>query len=420
MNVGPSLIALISLVTLASCGLFAIFGGTNGAPFVLIFTDDDVAVTNGTITLANGDSITLTLNASDPDGNSLTVQWYVDGTLRGSVTGSTFTFSESPSAQTQYVIEVTVSDGSLSTTATVTITVEGPPAAVSISPATASANSGDSVVLTATPSSSWPSTITYEWYVDDVLEVGETGSTFSFSRSPVSATTYVVKVIIDDGSNTAEDTSSITFVIGGVTLNVPTTTASYGETVYISTTVVGLTGTVSYSWYLDNVWQSFNEGWSDYYFTQYPFTTTTYDVKVEVTDGTITAEHTVTITVLDSAAGTVATPTITPDRSEDDVGNGEYNELVTIALATSTSGATICYTTNYTTPTTSSNLYDSIGGIPLTGNVDFYVRAFRTGWPDSNTVYPYYNVAVGTPVADILGGTILLLKLNDNVPVGTR
>ena len=69
------LIVLLPIVTLGSCGLIAIIGGVNGAPFVLVFSDGDVAVTNGgTLTIPNGASVTLTVRAQDPDGDFVTLQ----------------------------------------------------------------------------------------------------------------------------------------------------------------------------------------------------------------------------------------------------------------------------------------------------------------------------------------------------------
>lgn len=52
--------------------------------------------------------------------------------------------------------------------------------------------------------------VTIQWYVDDVPVVGETNSTFYFQKSPVSETTYLVKVVVTDSDNSVSFTVSIT------------------------------------------------------------------------------------------------------------------------------------------------------------------------------------------------------------------
>ena len=67
---------------------------------------------------------------------------------------------------------------------------------------------------------------------------------------------------------------------------------------------------------------------------------------------------TTTITVTISAAGIVGAPTFAPAA-------GTYTENQSVALSSSTDGATIYYTTDGTTPTTGSNVYS--GAISVTG-----------------------------------------------------
>jgi Chitobiase/beta-hexosaminidase C-terminal domain/Family of unknown function (DUF6298) len=67
---------------------------------------------------------------------------------------------------------------------------------------------------------------------------------------------------------------------------------------------------------------------------------------------------------------TVATPTITPN-------GGTHTGSVSVTLQTSTSGASIYYTTNGSTPTQSSSLYT--GTIALTSSALVRTKAFKTG-----------------------------------------
>ena len=72
--------------------------------------------------------------------------------------------------------------------------------------------------------------------------------------------------------------------------------------------------------------------------------------------------------------GTVAAPTITP-------GSGTYTATQTITLSTSTPGATVCYTTDGTTPTESSTVYRN--PITVAAPVKIIAMAYQAGWMDS-------------------------------------
>ena len=86
--------------------------------------------------------------------------------------------------------------------------------------------------------------------------------------------------------------------------------------------------------------------------------------------------------------GTLAAPTFTPTPSQ--VG---YASQVTLTAA---SFATIRYTTNGSTPTTSSAIYS--GPITVTGTTTIYAKAFHIDWTASPQSGGVYTVKVGTPV----------------------
>ncbi len=96
----------------------------------------------------------------------------------------------------------------------------------------------------------------------------------------------------------------------------------------------------------------------------------------------------------------VATPTITPN-------GGTFNNAVTVTLATATSGATIRYTTDGSTPTATSPLYSA--SFALTASATVQAKGFKAGTPDSATASASFTVvsSVATPSISPNGGTFM-------------
>ncbi len=85
---------------------------------------------------------------------------------------------------------------------------------------------------------------------------------------------------------------------------------------------------------------------------------------------------------------TAATPTFSP-------APGSYNSVVTVTLSDSTSGAAIYYTTNGSTPTTSSTRYTSPFSVGTTTTVEAIAAA--TGYLNSGVATGVYTIT-GTPI----------------------
>jgi Chitobiase/beta-hexosaminidase C-terminal domain len=87
---------------------------------------------------------------------------------------------------------------------------------------------------------------------------------------------------------------------------------------------------------------------------------------------------------------TVATPTISPN-------GGSFTSSVSVALQTATSGASIYYTTDGSTPTQSSTPY--VGAFTLTNGATVKAIAFKTGANPSAVVSAAFTVV--TPPAQL-------------------
>src|SRR2546426_1820876 len=83
--------------------------------------------------------------------------------------------------------------------------------------------------------------------------------------------------------------------------------------------------------------------------------------------------------------------------------SGTYNQPQTVALSTTTSGATIHYTTDGTTPTASSPAYT--GPISVTQTTTIGAMATASGMTDSAVVSATYTIRVAAPTFSLPSGT---------------
>jgi len=92
----------------------------------------------------------------------------------------------------------------------------------------------------------------------------------------------------------------------------------------------------------------------------------------------------------------VATPTLSP-------GGGTFTTTQNVTLSVATSGATIYYTTNGSTPTTASTLYT--GPISVSQTTTLKAIGAKSGCLDSDVASAAYTVKVATPAFGVAGGT---------------
>jgi N-acetylneuraminic acid mutarotase len=104
-----------------------------------------------------------------------------------------------------------------------------------------------------------------------------------------------------------------------------------------------------------------------------------------------------------TAAYTITTQAATPTFS---VAGGSYSSAQTVTLSDSTSGATIYYTTNGTTPTTSSAVYSSAINVSSTETLE--AIAVASGYTNSAVATAAYTITqptTATPTFSVAGGT---------------
>jgi hypothetical protein len=104
----------------------------------------------------------------------------------------------------------------------------------------------------------------------------------------------------------------------------------------------------------------------------------------------------------------VATPTFSPN-------GGTFTGSVSVSLSTTTTGATIRYTTNGSTPTSTSNVYST--PFALLSTTTLKARAFKTGMTDSGTATAVFTInhapvvtsaAIATPNPALVGQSVSL------------
>ena len=120
--------------------------------------------------------------------------------------------------------------------------------------------------------------------------------------------------------------------------------------------------------------------------------TTTISAIATLTGQAPSAVATATYTIVQP----VAVPTFNP-------ASGTFVSSVTVTIGDATSGATIHYTTDGSTPTSSSAIYSA--PIVVTATTTIRAIGVRTGMADSSVATSVYTIQVATPAVSPAGGT---------------
>jgi hypothetical protein len=171
--------------------------------------------------------VTLYGNASDMDGDSLSYTWKVNsttvssGSAQGGYANSSYLFTVPSTAKAGdvFTIEFVVTDGTATVTKSVTITYgqnHAPTVTLAVDKtfvASGATGSARNVACTATGYDLDLDSLSYTWYVDNALQSGATGTSFTFTI-PSTATlgqAFEIKVQVSDGAKTGTASRTITY-----------------------------------------------------------------------------------------------------------------------------------------------------------------------------------------------------------------
>ena len=343
-----------------------------------------VMIETGPQTVDGGASVSLDATASDPDGDSLTYSWSGSGSFANSNSlDTTWTAPAAQSSDRTYTLRVRVSDGSLSATDSVSIRVRraNRRPTVMIDTAAQTVDGGASVSLDATASDPDGDSLTYSWSGSgSFANSNSLDTTWTAPAAQSSDRTYTLRVRVSDGSLSATDSVSIRVRRANrtptVTIETAAQTVDGGSSVSLDATASDPDGdSLTYSWSgsgsfedensLDTTWTAPAAQSSD----------RTYTLRVTVSDGSLSTNASVSITV----RRVNRTPTIDPGPS-----SVSYAENGTGPVATYTASDPDDDTISWSLPNTTFETDGSDFSINRTGQLSFDSSPNHESPHDSN------------------------------------
>jgi hypothetical protein len=234
----------------------------NASPSIDSFTPSD---SNQSVTCGSG-SLDFSATASDPEGDSLTFTWLVNGvagspsfsTTTGATDSST-TFSPTCSVTGNVTVSVQVSDGHDTDVQSWTVNVINPNIA---SIDTYSPSTNPTVILstqskTFSVGASGTAPLSYKWYLDDVEISGATGAMYEVTQGSLTPTNHSLKVIVTDGGGTTDEHTFTVIQNVPPVIDVSSPTLTTLKLNYQSTKTFGVSmsdangDALSYTWILD-------------------------------------------------------------------------------------------------------------------------------------------------------------------------
>ena len=291
---------------------------------IMVYTSPSISSQPSSVVIDSGQSITISAIVTGGTG-SFSWQWYDSSGAISSESGTGLTAYASFSAADSgiYVVftDTGTATGASPATAestSVKIIVDNAPS-VSIQPSSSTIESGQSATVTSTVSGG---TGTFSWFLyttSGTLISSSTGSTATYQVSPTSTTSYYF-VFVDIGvTSGATPQSSATSNQATVTVNIKpvvsitpsSSTIDIGQSVTLTSTVTGGSGTFTYNWSIGGsttVWTGSTYNFSEKVAKPYTVwlnvtdTGTTPNYVLVPVKVTITVETTPTVTVSPSSS----------------------------------------------------------------------------------------------------------------------
>jgi len=171
---------------------------------------------NAPTPLCQSTSVTFTATPVSGGGTTPTYQWYVEDVLQSvGVSGNTFTYTPSDGEVIKVVMTSSAECADPKTaerTTTKSVTSRVTPAVSISNNAPTLLCAGTSVTFTAAPDNGG-STPTYQWYVENVLQVGASGSTFAYTPANGDEITCILTSNADCASPTTATSNAVTMTV---------------------------------------------------------------------------------------------------------------------------------------------------------------------------------------------------------------
>jgi len=327
---------------------------------------------------------TVSLTCATPGA---TIHYTTDGTTPSETVGTPYSGSFAVSANATVRAIAYKPDWVTSSLATAAYVITGTVATPTFSPAAGTYISSRFVTITsATPGASIRYTTNGTTPTETVGTLYSGGFTVSASAT-VRAIAYKTDWLT---SGLASAAYVITGTVSSPTINPPGYTFTSAQTVSISCT----TGGASIRYTLDGTTPSETVGIP--YVGPFTVSATTMVYAIAYQAGWASSGvsgHSFTIT------GTVATPIITPTA-------GTYTSAQTVSLSCATPGSSIRYTTDGTTPSTTTGILYS-DPITVSSSATVKAIAYQSGWTTSSVASAAYVITgtVATPLISPAAGT---------------
>jgi hypothetical protein len=348
------------------------------ATYTLVTATPTFSVTAGTYPTAQTVSISTTTSEA-------TIRYTTDGSTPTSTTGTVYSAPITVSATTTLKAIAFITGYTDSAVASATYTIAPYAATPTFSVAAGTYTASQTVTISTTTSGS-----AIRYTTDGTTPTSTSGTVYS-SAITVSSTTTLKAIAYATGytdSVVASATYTIAPYTATPTFSVAAGTYTASQTVVLSTTTSG--ATIRYT--TDGTTPSSSSG-------------TVYSAAVAISATTTLRAIAYATGYTDSAVAS-ATYTIAPYASTPtfSVVAGTYNNSQTVTISSATSGATIRYTTDGTTPTsTTGTVYSA--AIAVSSTTTLRAIAYKSGYTDSAVASATYTLVAATPTFSVAAGT---------------